>query len=565
MSRKWQPVGVAIVIMALLAISTACRTEPAEPTSVPATSPPPTSTRVATATPSVTNTLSPSNTPTRAATATMTATSTPVPTNTALPTPTPTTGPEVLVDAAIPLCETAFSSSEWTKTKPETPMLTMVRVEYEENGWVHGLEYRAHGKPFSAVLPHTEALSDRDVRTLVCIQEGRSKAGTYSDGETAYRVVWDVRLVRWPSGEVLDETTLYGEASLLKSKAGPGYGAPPKEKLFQWLDNKLDYLRVLYTDNPIFDMAIAPDGQTAATLWVFVRLWDIESEQQLHLLGNGDDHMTFSPDGTLVATGSPEGVVRLWSAATGEVLHELDGSTKGNFLAGRLIFSPDGATLVSSAPDGTLRLWDVVTGAEIRTLKGHENEVIKLTFLPDGKSLASLSYLKEQYFGPLIVWDLATGKPILTLDGVNRALFSSDGGTVAIWTEPGIKLLDTVSGQIKRSLDQSVLLGWSPDDKALVVGDSSTSRLLDVETWTVKHSLDKGFWSEPTFSPDSSILAIRNRDIILLFDVATGEKLYTLTGHRSNITKMVFSPDGKTLFSGSRDGTIRVWDVATGQ
>ena len=195
------------------------------------------------------------------------------------------------------------------------------------------------------------------MRTLVCILEDRSKAGKYSDGETAYRVVWDVRLVRWPSGEVLNETTLYGETSPLKSKAGPGYGAPPRDKLFQWLVGKLDYMRVVYTDKPIFEMDIAPDGQTAATLWVFVRLWDIENGQQLHLLGSGDDHMTFSPDGTLVATGSPEGVVRLWRSATGEVLHELDGSTTGTLPAGRLAFSPDGATLASTFSDGTLEAW----------------------------------------------------------------------------------------------------------------------------------------------------------------------------------------------------------------
>ncbi|MDE0637460.1 MAG: WD40 repeat domain-containing protein [Candidatus Poribacteria bacterium] len=67
------------------------------------------------------------------------------------------------------------------------------------------------------------------------------------------------------------------------------------------------------------------------------------------------------------------------------------------------------------------------------------------------------------------------------------------------------------------------------------------------------------------FSPDSNMLATSNVDrIINLLDVRTGKLLHTLTGHTKRIRTMVFSPDGKTLATGTRD-TIRLWDVDTGK
>ena len=67
------------------------------------------------------------------------------------------------------------------------------------------------------------------------------------------------------------------------------------------------------------------------------------------------------------------------------------------------------------------------------------------------------------------------------------------------------------------------------------------------------------------FSPDGKLLASGSWDsTIILWGVASGQKVHTLTGH-NKVTSVAFSPDGKLLASGSWDSTIILWDVASGQ
>lgn len=67
------------------------------------------------------------------------------------------------------------------------------------------------------------------------------------------------------------------------------------------------------------------------------------------------------------------------------------------------------------------------------------------------------------------------------------------------------------------------------------------------------------------FSPNGSILASSDQNDVKLWNSATGEHLNTLKGHTSIVKSLSFSPDGKTLGSGSWDTTIRLWDVPIGE
>ena len=79
----------------------------------------------------------------------------------------------------------------------------------------------------------------------------------------------------------------------------------------------------------------------------------------------GVDTVAFAPDGTLIASGNVDNLVRLWQAQSGKVWRTLKGHSSG---VTSVAFSPDSALLASGSWDGTVRLWQVQTGTEMRTL-----------------------------------------------------------------------------------------------------------------------------------------------------------------------------------------------------
>jgi len=154
----------------------------------------------------------------------------------------------------------------------------------------------------------------------------------------------------------------------------------------------------------VWSVAFSPDGQTLASGsdGQTITLWDVSTPYSplsirpsgrvlRTLTGHADrvSSIAFSPDGSILASGSGDETIKLWDVSTGRVLRTLTGHTD---TVRSVAFSPDGQTLASGSFDNTIKLWDVGTGRELRTLTGHTNAVYSVAFSPDGQMLASGSY-----------------------------------------------------------------------------------------------------------------------------------------------------------------------------
>jgi WD40 repeat protein len=106
----------------------------------------------------------------------------------------------------------------------------------------------------------------------------------------------------------------------------------------------------------------------------------------------------FFRDDTRVVSGSYDGLVRIWDAATGAEVRTLEGHTARPH---SVAFSVDGTRIVSGSYDKSVRIWDAPTGVEVRTLEGHTDDVNSVVFSADGTRIVSGSRDKS-----VRIWDL---------------------------------------------------------------------------------------------------------------------------------------------------------------
>jgi RNA polymerase sigma factor (sigma-70 family) len=178
-----------------------------------------------------------------------------------------------------------------------------------------------------------------------------------------------------------------------------------------------------------------------------------------------------------------------------------------------------------------------------------------VAFSPDGKTLASAGG-----DGTIKLWETATGKERASLTGhkvtVHSVAFSPAGKTLA-------------SGSL-RYADQ-------PNDGQAKVPFTDEIKLWDVASGknTLTLAGEAGEVLSVAFSPDGKTLAsgsLRFGDTpqqfsgeVVLWNVDAGKRTAVLKGHTNTVLSVAFSPDGKTLASGCGDGTIKLWDVASGK
>ncbi len=279
--------------------------------------------------------------------------------------------------------------------------------------------------------------------------------------------------------------------------------------------------------------------------------------------------VAYSPDGSLLATGSDDTTLRLWDPANGRQIKELSGNGGAVFA---VAFAHSGKFLLSSDGDGDIRFWDIPSYKERPTLRHHNSNARRVVLSPDDKTAA----IGNNHQG-IELWDLDNLKLRQTLPGHGGSIltlaFSPDGQTLASGDTNGdVRLLEPNHGAEEDRFSADALgvrsLVFSPDSKTLA---SAGSRGTDIKLWDVasrQQSADlvghENSIMNLAFAPDGSLLAAGCRNgTIIIWNARTGQTLATVQAHEGIVWSVAFSPDGRTLASVGEDRLGILWDLGS--
>jgi len=297
-------------------------------------------------------------------------------------------------------------------------------------------------------------------------------------------------------------------------------------------------------------VAWSPDGATlAVAAGEWIRIYPVaalvdgsfsaegQSEQAALFVDALTHSLAFSPDGSLLAAGSRDGIARVLDLSSPSTPRwSLEAHKKG---VNAVAFSPLGDLLATGGMDAVARTWNLESGETVSEIIGGTFAVPGLAFQPDGEALAVIN-----------------------------------GGLVRLRQVREGRILGTF-------LSEASLfsVAFSPDGRLLAVGDSANGVLL----WDPATAFRTGqeHYPEPrrlqghrgqpgrpsalvwkvAFSPDGVLLASAGGDgQVIVWDVASGEQTAAWQAH-TVAASLAFSPDGSLLATSGLDGALRIWRI----
>jgi WD40 repeat protein/DNA-binding SARP family transcriptional activator len=356
----------------------------------------------------------------------------------------------------------------------------------------------------------------------------------------------------------------------------------------------------------ISDVAFNHDGTLLATTGEdgAARIWDPDTGVELHTVESPDTYdwgvwgPSFSPDGSLFAAAwTGDGVVKILDVGTGRVDQEIRSVPH----PGGTSFDPSGTRIAVRSDSGRMAVViDIESGDEVFTLEGHSGVLTDIAWSPDGRSIAMSSY-----DGSARLFDARTGAPRFAVQGrgghvydldwnpdATRLITAHGDGAARVWhmTEGGPREEFALSAQDMRNGVSGV--AFSPDGTQVMTGDFGTAA---ARVWDVSVTGDAEIANLPAvanayggavdFTSDGrQLVATSSAGSVTAWDAqrftrvrtvgaATGSPPARTPGEASgpppasgeDVYSLDVSPDERLLAAARLDGTVRVWDLATGR
>ena len=314
------------------------------------------------------------------------------------------------------------------------------------------------------------------------------------------------------------------------------------------------------------------------------RVLDVSTGEELLRITEGEPNMArWSPDEkSVLALNEQDMIVKVWDVDSNEARFTLDKEDIGGDLWTYALnwepWSPDGDRFLIYNTSGLVKIFDAYNGQLLHTLAGHEGELLEnypiplsqVVWSPNGEMIAVSSVVDSN----TIIYHSESGQALHTIPGgfenelVYFGSWSPGGDRFITRGVGGAKVYDTSTGQqlldlpLPETYCRHAL--WSPDgSRILTRNDFRSVTVWDADSGQeVSNFGEMGYLLNVDWSPSGDLFLASGGDgLVHVFDVVTGQEVYTLTGTFAWAYGVQFSPDGDSIVAVGEDNTINIFDL----